>query len=143
MIEVSAVPTEYINTCWSQVEEFLEGAADYTHGRFTLGNIYDRIVEDGYQLWVAIDEEKIIGAVVTNVTTDPQKKVLAMPYCGGVELHKWKDPMLALLRRFAADVGCEAIEATARKGWAKVFKDDGYQERWVTFELPLQGVKNG
>ena len=51
--------------------------------------------------------------------------------------------MLALLRRFAADVGCEANEATARKGWAKVFKDDGYQERWVTFELPLQGVKNG
>lgn len=143
MIEVSAVPTEYIDTCWPQVESFLEGAAEYTHGRFRVGNIYDRIVEDGYQLWVAIEDDEIIGAVVTNVTDYPHKKVLSMPYCGGVDLHKWKDPMLAILRRFAAQVGCEAIEATARKGWAKIFKDDGYQERWVTFELPLQGAGNG
>ncbi len=143
MIEVSAVPTEYIDTCWSQVEGFLEGAAEYTHGRYRVDNIYDRIVEDGYQLWVAIEGETIIGAVVTSVTNYPQKKVLSMPYCGGVDLHKWKDPMLAILRRFAAQVGCEAIEATARKGWAKIFKDDGYQERWVTFELPLQGAGNG
>jgi len=143
MIEVSAVPTEYINVCWPQVEEYLEGAAQYTHGRFTASNIYDRIVEDGYILWVAFEDDVILGAVVTNVLDYPQKKVLAMPYCGGVELHRWKDPMLALLRKFAAQVGCQAIEATARKGWAKVFKDDGYKEQWVTFELPLQGAGNG
>ena len=137
MIEVSAVPIEYVPECWPKVEAFLEGAAEYTHGRFTASNIYDRIVEDGYVLWVAFEGDVIIGAVVTNVLDYPQKKVLAMPYCGGVELVKWKDPMLALLRKFAAQVGCQAIEATARKGWAKVFKDDGYKEQWVTFELPL------
>jgi hypothetical protein len=143
MIEVSAVPLEYVNTCWPKIESFLADAADYTYGRFTASNIYDRIVEDGYQLWVAFDEDVIKGAVVTNVSTYPQRKILAMPYCGGVELAAWKDPMLAILRKYAADVGCDAIEATARKGWAKVFKDDGYKEQWVTFELPLQGVING
>lgn len=137
MIEISAVPKEFVDTCWPQVETYLEGAAQYTHGRYTASNIYDRIVEDDYVLWVAFEDDVILGAVVTNVMDYPQKKVLAMPYCGGVELSKWKDPMLAMLRKFAVQIGCQAIEATARKGWAKVFKDDGYKEQWVTFELPL------
>jgi hypothetical protein len=138
MITVSAVPTEHLATCWPHVEEFLEGAAKRTYGRFTAGNIYERIEEDGYQLWVAFDDSnKIKGAVVTNICNYPQRKVLSMTYCGGENLIEWKDPMLDLLRRYAKDVGCDGIEAVARKGWAKVFKDDGYKERWVTFELPL------
>ena len=138
MITVSAVPTEHLATCWPHVEEYLEGAAKRTYGRFIASNIYDRIEEDGYQLWVAFDEtNKIKGAVVTNICNYPQRKILSMTYCGGVDLKEWKDPMLNLLKRYAKDVGCDGIEAVARKGWAKIFKEDGYKERWVTFELPL------
>ena len=141
MITVSAVPTEHLAQCWPFVEAFLEGAAEKTYGRFTVSNIYERIEEDGYQLWVAFDETaKIKGAVVTNICNYPQRKILSMTYCGGEDLIEWKDQMLDILRRYAKDVGCDAIEAVARKGWAKVFREDGYKERWVTFELPLQGA---
>ena len=116
----------------------MEGAAKRTFGRYTASNIYDRIADQGDQLWVAFDENKVIkGAVVTNVITYPQRKLLSMTFCGGVDLKEWKDPMLDLLRRYAKDIGCDGIEAVARKGWAQIFKDDGYKERWVTFELPL------
>jgi len=137
MMYVSAVPTEYLDTCWPQVEAFLDGAAKKTYGRYTVDNIYDRIVEDGYQLWIAFEDTKVKGAVVTNIITYPQRKLLSMTYCGGENLAEWKDPMLDILRRYAKDVGCDAIEAVARRGWAKIFKNDGHKERWVTFELPL------
>lgn len=141
MITVSAVPTEHLAYCWPSVEVFLEGAAKKTYGRFSVSDIYDRIENDGYQLWVAFDETaKIKGAVVTNICNYPQRRILSMTYCGGENLPEWKDPMLEILRRYAADVGCDAIEAVARKGWAKVFREDGYKEHWVTFELPLQGA---
>jgi hypothetical protein len=144
MITVSAVPTEHLAVCWPSVEAFLDGAAKRTYGRYTVSNIYDRIEEDGYQLWVAFDEHsKIKGAVVTNILDYPQRKVLSMTYCGGENLSEWKDPMLDILRRYAADMGCDCIEAVARKGWAKVFRADGYKERWVTFELPLKGAEHG
>ena len=53
------------------------------------------------------------------------------------EIERWKDPMLALLRRWAKDTQCDAIEFTGRKGWIKLFAKDGNQVQWVTCELPL------
>jgi len=137
MIEVSLVPTQFIDTCWAQIEPFMERAAKYTYGRYTSDDIYDSVVEHNYQLWVAFDETGIKGAVVTNIGIYPKRKLLTMAFCGGQDLKEWKDPMLSLLQRFAKDMGCDGIESTARAGWAKIFSNDGYKQHWVTFELPV------
>jgi hypothetical protein len=137
MIQVSMVPPQYVDTCWKEIEPYMEKAAEYTYGRYTSDDIYDSLKEYDHQLWVAFDGGKIKGAVVTNIITYPKRKILCMSFCGGVELKDWKDPMLELLKKFAKDVGCDGIEATARRGWAKVFENDGYKGHWVTFELPI------
>ena len=41
MIEVSLVPTQFIDTCWAKIEPFMERAAKYTYGRYTSDDIYD------------------------------------------------------------------------------------------------------
>lgn len=143
MITVSMVPTEYIDTCWSKISAFLDKAAHYTYGRYTVDDIYDSITDYGYHLWVAYEGEEFKGAVVTNFMTYPKRKVLCMSFCGGKDLVKWKNPMLEILQRFARETGCDGIEAAARPGWAKVFQADGYKTNWVTFELPLEGVQHG
>jgi hypothetical protein len=137
MIEVSLVPTQLIDTCWGQIEPFMEKAAKYTYGRYTSDDIYDSVVEHNHHLWVALDKTGIKGAVVTNIIVYPKRKLLAMAFCGGQDLKEWKDPMLNLLQRFAKDMGCDGIESTARAGWAKIFINDGYKQHWVTFELPV------
>lgn len=137
MIEVSLIPPQYVDSCWDRIEGFIGKAAKYTYGRYTVSNIYDMVKEGDYQLWVAIDGTDFKGAVVTNIITYPQRKLLGMQFCGGEELKLWKEPMLELLKRFAKDVGCEGIESTGRPGWAKVFQNDGYKATWVTYELPL------
>ena len=45
--------------------------------------------------------------------------------------------MIAILKRFAKDAGCAGLESTARPGWSKILKSDGYTASWVAFELPL------
>lgn len=143
MIEVSMVPKEYVNTCWDKVVPFMDKAADYTYGRYTSDDIHDSIMDYDHILWVAFNESKIKGAVVTNTVAYPKRKLLCMSFCGGEDLHEWKTPMLALLQRYARDTGCDGIEATARRGWAKIFENDGFKGHWVTFELPIQGVQHG
>lgn len=137
MIQVSLVPTQYIDTCWDKVEGFMAKAAEYTYGRYKTGDIYDALKDGDYFLWVAYEGDTFKGAVATSFAVYPQRKLLCMQFCGGEELHLWKDAMLALLRKFAKDMGCDGIESTARQGWAKIFKDDGYKANWATFELPL------
>ena len=136
-MEVSMVPPQLVNTCWKQIEPFMAKAAKYTYGRFTSDDIYDSVTEHDYQLWVAFDETGIKGAVVTNIMVYPKRKLLCMSFCGGYDLKEWKEPMLSLLQRYAKDMGCDGIEATARAGWAKIFLNNGYKQHWVTFELPL------
>ena len=136
---VSMVPPEHVHECWANVEEFLARAAEYTFGRYHAEDIYDLLTQrQDYHLWVAFDDSgKFYGAVVTNFVDYPGKRVLAMQFCGGDELHLWKEDMLALLKKWARDTQCDAIESTGRKGWAKIFADDGYKVQWVTYELPV------
>ena len=132
----SMVPSDHVDAVWESVKDYLDGAAQYTLGRYTIDDIYACVKEYDYTLWIAFDEEKIKAAVVTNFAHYPRKKYLVMTFCGGDQLDKWKDPMLTLLQRFAYDTQCDGIEATARLGWTKIFKSDGHKPLWQTFQLP-------
>ena len=33
---------------------------------------------------------------------------------------------------------CKVIESYGRKGWGKVFEQDGYKPRFIYYELPLE-----
>lgn len=135
-MQVSMVPQDQVWSLWAHVKDYLDGAAQYTHGRYTVDDIYDAVMEYDHTLWVAFDEHQIKGAVVTNFAHYPKKKYLVMSFCGGVELDTWKPQMLKLLQHYAHDTQCDGVEATARLGWTKIFKDDGHKALWQTFELP-------
>lgn len=140
-MKCSMVPADMLNTCWDQVEPYMAKACKFTYGRYTTDDIYEMLDEGIYHLWVAFepDEEKpkIHGAVVTQFMGYPKAKYLSLTFCGGKDIKNWQAPMLYLLKKFARDMGCDGIEATARRGWAKLLAGDGYNARWVTFELPI------
>jgi len=137
MIQIAKIEQNQVDSVWAKIEKYLMGAADYTYGRFTVVDIYKSIVVSGNDLWIAYDEEKVLGAVVTNYITYPQKRMLCMQFCGGEDFHLWKNEIISTLKEAAMQNGCHGLESSARPGWARIFKDDGYSQCWVTFELPL------
>jgi hypothetical protein len=137
MIEVSLVPTEYVNTCWGKLESFVNDAAEATEGRYTTEDLYMMARNPENNLWIAYDESEVKGFVLTSINTYPHRKILAMNFCGGKEFDSWKTPIIDTLKRFAKEFGCDSIEAYGRKGWAKILKDEGYKSKFVTFELSI------
>lgn len=136
MIKVSMVPPEHVMECWEHVKEHLAGAIQYTYGRFELDDILTSITDYDHQLWVAFDDERDYGAVVTNFVVYPRKKYVNLAFVGGVEGHRWKGPMLELLQHWAYDNDCDGIESIGRPGWAKIFKNDGYKQIGCVYEIP-------
>jgi hypothetical protein len=137
-MEISIVPVEHIESVWPDIEQYMQGAAEYTYGRFTVEDIKQGVLTTPQQLWIAFDDRKIYGAVVTEVSDYPQMKTLIMHFTGGIKLDEWKDKMLQMLQRFGKDCGCKIIESYGRPGWEKVFKDDGFKSRFVFYELPVE-----
>lgn len=134
-MKISAI-TDY-ESVWHLIQDYMEGAAKYTHGRYTVDDIKAELLNGNQQLWIAYDD-KIYGAVVTEVIEYPQMKALIMHFTGGVELPKWKDEMLSVLRSFAKDCGCQTIESFGRTGWKKVFSKDGFKSKFMFYELPVE-----
>ena len=127
-----------IDQVWTDIESYIEGAAKYTHGRYTADDIRQTFKEGGQQLWIAYDD-KIYGAVITEIMEYPQMRALVMHFTGGIELPKWKDEMLSVLRSFAKDSNCQTIESFGRTGWKKVFSKDGFKSKFMFYELPIEG----
>jgi hypothetical protein len=139
-MNVSLVPLDHYPLCFNAISEYLDGAAKYTHGRYTLEDIKERLLKGDQQLWIAFEDTTIYGCVVTEVITYPQMKTLMMHFTGGKELPKWKQAMLDVLRQFAKESDCKTIESYGRKGWGKVFENDGYKIKFIFYELPLEAV---
>lgn len=139
-MQVSLVPHTHIEMIWPKIESFMKGAADYTYGRFTVNDIKKDLLEkeNSQQLWIAFNSDDFYGAVITELWKYPQTKALIMHFTGGKKLLKWKQPMLEILQKFARDNGCEIIESYGRAGWEKVFKNDGYKQRFIFYELPVE-----
>ena len=134
---VSLVPVEYVDQVWPTVEPYVVKALKYASGKYQPEDVRNLVVEYGYPLWVAFDDEGIKGAVITRFVQYPRKKYLFLEFCGGRDGFSWKAPMLSVLRSWAADNDCDGIEGAGRDGWQKVFEKDGYKPTLRHFEMPL------
>jgi hypothetical protein len=139
-MEITLVPVEGVDAVWKRIENYAQGAADYTYGRFTKGDIRSGLKRKPQQLWVAHEGEKVLGFVVTEMASYPQLKALVMHFTGGIELESWKPMMLEKLQEFSRLHGCDIIESFGRAGWGKVFKKDGFVSRFNFYELPVESI---
>jgi hypothetical protein len=140
---ISLVPSEHVLNVWPAVADYVQNALGYTEGRYELEDVFEMVEGGEFLLWVAFDGEHFKGCVLTQMMQYPRKRFLGCPFVTGDEFASWKQPMFETLQRFARDNDCEGLEATARLGWSRVFKDDGYEAMWQTFQLPAAGVNNG
>jgi hypothetical protein len=144
---VSMVPMEHVHAVWPRVRTYIENVTKYTYGRYEPDDILTLITDYDHTMWIAFREDQIIGTVVTHFLEYPRKRFLSCPFVTGDDFASWKGPMLELLQKWAYDNHCDGLEATARLGFARVFKDDSYEAMWQTFQLPAAeaglGAANG
>ena len=135
---ISLVPTEYVDQVWPTVEPYVAKALKYASGKYEPDDVRNLVIEYGYPLWIAFNDDGIKGAVITRFMQYPRKKYLFLEFCGGQDGFSWKAPMLEVLRSWAKDNGCDGIEGAGRDAWQKVFKDEGYKRTLQHFEMPLE-----
>jgi len=130
------VPVGQIHKALPALMPHLETSAEWTNGRAGVDDLVRFVVNGQMQLWVVVDEDKILGHTITEVKQYPQCKMLVVQYCAMQTgtLEEVEDHMQDLAGRFAKDAGCAGIEFIGRPGWRNTANKYGYTTRSVTYQ---------
>ena len=110
---------EYI---WEKVEPILARVTPHSEGELETGDILDLVTEGSMQLWIVAENKEIIAALVTQIITYPQKRILRLVSLAGEDFNKFKH-FLDIVESFAIQKGCTALELWGRKGWKKLLPE--------------------
>lgn len=139
-MKITLVPPEHVFQVWPDIRGYLEPAVETSHGRWTLEHLLAVLCNGRSQLWIAFDDEGIWGALTTEITNYPAKRCLSMHFLGGTEFDRWYSDMLKQISHFGKEMDCDGIEGTARFGFWKFLKQDGFEKCAAFYE---KGMKNG
>ncbi len=131
---ISGVPSHSLLSVWERVTEVLERVVTAETG-YTLDDILLELHDEQAQLWVVEDFEAVI---VTKLLVRPRQKALWVWYVAGDNVGQWIGDLITLLEAFAKHHGCDYLEFSGRKGWAKYCKPNGYRVVLTTFRKDLR-----
>ena len=110
--------------------KWIESALEYSGGTHDFKDVCDGVLSGHMQLWAG-DE----GCAVTEITVYPKRKVLHVFLAGGK-----MDQILDFeesAANFAKLNGCDGMTLAGRKGWARVHRDRGWKEQFVTLSREI------
>ena len=106
------------------------------HGLITPEWYLDRFKSGANQLWLVIDDKKIICVGVTEIDIYPLGNVGRLITGTGEHREKWIH-YLAVLEAWAKANGCKRFKMEARPGWKKDFENLGYELTHSAFEKEI------
>lgn len=123
-IAIEVVPIKMIDEFWPHVEDYLKKVVDISHGEVTLDGMYSRLCEGAEVIIVVVREGIIIGCCIIGITEfETGKRVMQMPYCGGMDMKDWINEGFAMVKQIAFDQNCTHIRGCGRTGWDRVLPD--------------------
>ena len=135
-VQITMIPAEHAFALWPKVRAHIAGATARSHGRYDPEDVLESVITGEHTLWVAFDGKDVLGAVTSYPIDYPRKRVMFVHFCGGTRLKDWSHEMFRVIQHWAYDNKCVCIESNGRDGWARIFKDDGFEPIWTGFELP-------
>lgn len=131
---------QYLEDYWPRCREMLANAFRQKVHIHNVDDYYDLIKEGSLQLWAAIENENLIGAIVTSLDEGSEAKICSIMSLGGDRLEDWIYDADKALDKFAEDNQCFALEYVGRRGFSILVPE--YQEDGVVY-VKIIGDKYG
>lgn len=123
-----------------QIEPFWEKAAPWIKSAMergdlgTFADVEGDVLSGGALLWLVWEDPIVLGACVTQIITQSDRKICMIVACGGEDARLWVH-LVKKIEDYAKTEGCELMRIVGRKGWLRVLPD--YQESRVILERLL------
>lgn len=133
---IQGLLSKHLDKVWHEVWSVLAPAFAYSDGAYDEQLVYNGLKTRNMQLWLEVEDEKIISAGVTKIIEWPDKKV-----CWAVGLAGKGDDLvqryLETVEPWARHHGCAEMRLTGRRGWERKMKRLGFEFRHVEMAKQL------
>lgn len=134
------IPPEQAPMVWPDVYNMLKPAVDHTDGRWSMDSLLHALCTGAHHLWIAQNSDgEIEAAMTTQIAQYPHARMLCISFLGGSNYDLWKNGWMEELEECAKRMGCTGLESIARKGFAKLMKEYGYDHKQYFFTKILDG----
>ena len=135
-LTVQHVPQQYAAQTWPLVEKHIASANKYGGDDYTLDQIKMYVMQGQWVLLVATDEEsKVQGAATVSFLNYPNDRVAFVTAIGGKLISN--DDTFEQLKTVLRNMGATKIQGAARESIARLWKRDGFAERYTVVEVKI------
>ena len=125
----TGIPLRCLHLVWPDLWPLLEPAVRRTPDK---PDVLARLIACDAQLWAvypsaslrAGDGRAPVAAIVTQITLSPEKRC-RLWLVGGSRVREWIGDFLAKVEDWARSLGCVALWASGREGWARLVNEFG------------------
>jgi hypothetical protein len=121
MISLEPVPQEHLRYALPLAWRHLRGAIERSKG-WTADMLTETMDAGDALLWVAIDNHRVVGAVVTEII-DREAWVALL---GGERFAEWRG-QITKVEAWARAAGCTSLHFDGRRGWVRRMAPDGFE----------------
>ena len=134
-IKAHLLAPEDVAYMWEEVVPLLARVAPHTEGEMEPDDYIEPLTHVDMQLWVVVENKRVIAALITQIIPYPQKKILRLISLAGEEFDKIKD-FLDVVEAFAIKYECSALEMWGRKGWKKLLPD--WKDSYIVYTKDIR-----
>lgn len=134
---ISSVPPAAVPALWPKVEPLLAPATKQSRAGYVPCDILAGALTETLALWVVLDGEEPVAAFTTRVEVLPRQRLLCMDWVGGARMKEWLADALDLLRGYAREHNCDAMQGYGRKGWQRALEKFGWEPDYMTYRVDL------
>ena len=130
------IQPEDVAYLWDDVGPMLARVTERSEGEMEPDDYLETLTQGAMQLWIATEEKNITLAMVTQIISYPQKKVLRVIAISGEKFIEAHSQFNDMVEAFAIRVGCSSMELWGRKGWKKMLPD--WKDSYIVFTKDLK-----
>jgi hypothetical protein len=123
---LACIPAERLGDWWATVLPWLEAVERRSKGKESVAAIRAELEQQHAQLWLWYRGE-LRALAITEIVQFPGAKVCRVRIVTGRDRHEWAAASLAAIERWAAAIGCSAVEPICRRGWERDLRALGYR----------------
>jgi hypothetical protein len=131
------VPLEVVDQIWDDISRILEKTIATAKGKYSMNDIYDRVMSREYVLWVCTIDDEIVAAITTRLIAYPNKMSMAMDWIGGTKMKEWLPIAQKTLQEYGRYNNCSHLEGYGRKAWGRWLQKYGWKPDYIAYRMEL------